>query len=70
VGPAIVQGLGNSLPHKSNGDGRNLPRAEAYDRTDFVAETLLPTASGKYRLRGYRHTVSLDRCNIFPFGVY
>lgn len=26
-------------------------------RTDFVAETLLPTASGKFRLRGYRHTV-------------
>ena len=25
--------------------------------TDFVAETLLPTTSGKYRLRGYRHTL-------------
>lgn len=23
--------------------------------TDFVAETLLPTTSGKFRLRGYRH---------------
>ena len=25
--------------------------------TDFVAETLLPTSSGHYRLRGYRHTI-------------
>ncbi len=25
--------------------------------TDFVAETLLPTTSGHYRLRGYRHTI-------------
>ena len=25
--------------------------------TEFVAETLLPTTSGKYRLRGYRHTL-------------
>jgi hypothetical protein len=25
--------------------------------TVFVAETLLPTRNGKYRLRGYRHTV-------------
>ena len=28
-------------------------------RTKFVAETLLPTNQGKFRLRGYRHTVSL-----------
>jgi hypothetical protein len=26
-------------------------------QTAFVAETLLPTRNGKYRLRGYRHTV-------------
>lgn len=26
-------------------------------KTTFVAETLLPTRNGKYRLRGYRHTV-------------
>lgn len=26
--------------------------------TKFVAETLLPTKQGKFRLRGYRHTVS------------
>lgn len=25
--------------------------------TKFVAETLLPTGQGKFRLRGYRHTV-------------
>lgn len=25
--------------------------------TKFVAETLLPTKQGKFRLRGYRHTV-------------
>lgn len=25
--------------------------------TKFVAETLLPTVQGKFRLRGYRHTV-------------
>lgn len=25
--------------------------------TEFVAETLLPTNHGKFRLRGYRHTV-------------
>ena len=29
--------------------------------TKFVAETLLPTAQGKFRLRGYRHTVSFSR---------
>jgi hypothetical protein len=27
--------------------------------TKFVAETLLPTKQGKFRLRGYRHTVSV-----------
>lgn len=27
--------------------------------TKFVAETLLPTKQGKFRLRGYRHTVRL-----------
>lgn len=29
-----------------------------YDSTAFVAETLLPTRSGPYRVRGYRHSVS------------
>lgn len=27
--------------------------------TDFVAETMLPTSSGQFRLRGYRHTLHL-----------
>lgn len=29
--------------------------------TKFVAETLLPTSYGKFRVRGYRHTVSCGR---------
>ena len=29
--------------------------------TEFVAETLLPTTSGKFRLRGYRHSLHLVR---------
>jgi hypothetical protein len=32
--------------------------------TEFVAETLLPTRQGKFRLRGYRHTVS-----VFSFSL-
>jgi hypothetical protein len=31
--------------------------------TKFVAETLLPTKLGKFRLRGYRHTVRPDTCS-------
>lgn len=34
-----------------------------YDRTTFVAETLLPTKVGKFRVRGYRHTVILIICS-------
>ncbi|KAK9804271.1 hypothetical protein WJX72_004231 [[Myrmecia] bisecta] len=30
---------------------------ESYDKTLFVAETLLPTRTGRFRLRGYRHSV-------------
>jgi len=30
----------------------------ATDKTTFVAETLLPTRNGKFRVRAYRHTVS------------
>lgn len=29
--------------------------------TEFIAETLLPTSSGKFRLRGYRHAIYLVR---------
>lgn len=28
--------------------------------TEFVAETLLPTRQGNFRVRGYRHTVSQE----------
>lgn len=33
--------------------------------TEFVAETLLPTTSGKFRLRGYRHTVQVVRALVY-----
>jgi hypothetical protein len=38
-----------------NGDAPH--SAVTATQTKFVAETLLPTRQGKYRLRGYRHTV-------------
>ena len=38
------------------GDGGELPLVW----TKFVAETLLPTKQGKFRLRGYRHTVRFE----------
>lgn len=46
----------------SNGDtisSESLPSspAEAHIETRFIAETLLPTQTGKFRLRGYKHTV-------------
>ena len=36
--------------------------------TKFVAETLLPTRQGKFRLRGYRHTVRVPpaACCLLP----
>lgn len=40
----------------ANGDALAAP--VTMSRTEFVAETLLPTTKGKFRLRGYRHTVS------------
>lgn len=33
------------------------PLNDAHVHTEFIAETLLPTRHGKFRLRGYRHTV-------------
>ena len=56
-GPAVMQGLGSTLPRGQPVDPGGRP-GEPYDVTEFVAETLLPTRSGKFRLRGYRHTVS------------
>ena len=55
-GPAVMQGLGSSAPKQRTIDAIDL-QEEPFDCTEFVAETLLPTLSGKYRLRGYRHTV-------------
>ncbi|KAK9827454.1 hypothetical protein WJX74_003345 [Apatococcus lobatus] len=37
-----------------------------YDRTEFVAETLLPTKTGRYRLRGYRHSADGGRTYTEP----
>lgn len=37
--------------------------APAQAKTEFVAETLLPTKTGKFRLRGYRHTVRSPLCS-------
>ena len=52
-----MQGLGATAP-KQIVVGDTEPQEPPFDCTEFVAETLLPTVSGKYRLRGYRHTVS------------
>lgn len=59
----------------SSGDGEN----EELTTTTFVAETTLPTTQGKFRLRGYRHSVGsssfihqLDgivRCMVLPMGL-
>jgi hypothetical protein len=35
------------------------PIDETRVKTVFIAETLLPTRSGKFRLRGYKHSVGL-----------
>lgn len=57
-GPAVMQGLGSTLPRGKVTEGDASLGGEPYDVTEFVAETLLPTRNGKFRLRGYRHTVS------------
>ncbi len=51
-GVAVVQGLQpstNGSSVRSEGD--------SFISTQFVAESLIPTASGKYRVRAYRHSV-------------
>lgn len=55
-----MQGLGVTAS-KQRPVGDTAPQEPPFDCTEFVAETLLPTVSGKYRLRGYRHTVSSHR---------
>ena len=46
--------LASSLPEQAS-NGKQQPQATS---TEFVAETLLPTQFGKYRVRAYRHRVS------------
>lgn len=65
AGPAVMQGLGTPLPNQQSNSISALA-SEPYDVTEFVAETLLPTQTGKYRLRGYRHTV-FPACKLSSF---
>ena len=72
-GPGVMQGLGSTLPRgRIDPDGLTAA-GEPYDVTEFVAETLLPTRNGKFRLRGYRHTVCtsliLDN-QLFNFSLF
>lgn len=39
---------------------------EALGITKFVAETCLPTKTGKYRVRAYRHSVSTTTVGLLP----
>jgi hypothetical protein len=53
---ASGNGVGNSIEHAMTEE--ITPKTGApLIWTKFVAETLLPTGQGKFRLRGYRHTV-------------
>jgi len=57
-GKAAVNGSGNGAQHLVNEE--DIPKNGApLVWTKFVAETFLPTGQGKFRLRGYRHTVRL-----------
>jgi len=38
-------------------DGASSLSTSSGDKTEFVAETLLPTRAGKFRVRAYKHTV-------------
>lgn len=58
--PALVQQVASQLGtlHPAGGSAADGGGAESpRSWTKFVAETLLPTQHGKFRLRGYRHTV-------------
>lgn len=62
----------SSSSSSSNGK-HDITSAEVPDfllsSTRFVAETLLPTEQGKFRLRGYRHTVrGCSFTNLWPAG--
>ena len=54
---------GNGSGHGSTaaataGNGVSLAELADRDKTVFVAETLLPTRHGDFRVRAYRHSVS------------
>ncbi|KAK9845539.1 hypothetical protein WJX84_003566, partial [Apatococcus fuscideae] len=54
--------LGVKLQQQNGASGNG----QIYDRTEFVAETLLPTKTGRYRLQGYRHSVDGGRTYTEP----
>ena len=64
-----MQGLGSSRPKQRLQDGA-APQEQPLDCTEFIAETLLPTLTGKYRLRGYRHTVISLPVSHFCSGAF
>ena len=65
VNGSVGGGAANGVHHAqglAGVDTIELPQPEqAQVWTKFVAETLLPTKQGKFRLRGYRHTVRCRR---------
>ena len=61
---ASGNGAGNGTQHVMSEE--IAPKSEApLIWTKFVAETLLPTGQGKFRLRGYRHTVRFTNSDCF-----
>ena len=54
-GTADVASLDTALTARQNGKPLRI-----YETTDYVAETLLPTVHGPYRVRAYRHSVRWD----------
>jgi hypothetical protein len=58
-----ASGNGNGTQHAMNDEIAPKPGAPLI-WTKFVAETLLPTGQGKFRLRGYRHTVRFQFLNV------
>ena len=52
-------GKSNGVEHSKNPKNADFTSDKPRVWTKFVAETLLPTTQGKFRVRGYRHTVSL-----------
>jgi hypothetical protein len=67
-GGASGNGSGNGTQHVVS-DEINSKSEVPLIWTKFVAETLLPTGQGKFRLRGYRHTVRFTICDCFYSNV-